>query len=183
MDIPEISHITAGLEDQLPPAALAIATRAVEQAYDQGRRDGVLTLMNVAEAAVALGVSEIRVRQLALADGTGLRSGGWLFPPELVESWRGQRVPARAKRYKTPAAWAASVDTAREEAIRDQAETQRTAKQSSADWSSADDQIIVDRINDPPRVVALDLGRTLYAVRARRDHLRKRGRIATDQSD
>ena len=56
-------------------------------------------------------------------------------------------------------------------------ETVASARSSGLRWTDADDLELIDRADEPAHVLAVDLGRTLFAVRSRRHVLRRRGRL------
>jgi hypothetical protein len=57
---------------------------------------------------------------------------------------------------------------------RDQPITQVGARRARERWTEEEDKVVLSRLHDPAREVALDLGRTLWAVRHRRSVLRRR---------
>ncbi|CAA9265689.1 MAG: hypothetical protein AVDCRST_MAG93-2398, partial [uncultured Chloroflexia bacterium] len=50
-----------------------------------------------------------------------------------------------------------------------------SAVQHTSRWSEDDDAVLIERTGEPVHRIAHDLGRTLWAVRARRWRLRQRG--------
>ena len=56
---------------------------------------------------------------------------------------------------------------------RDYARTRDAAEHRGEPWDADEDRSILDHLQTPAREVALELGRTLWAVRSRRMHLRR----------
>lgn len=54
-------------------------------------------------------------------------------------------------------------------------ETVERARSHGRRWTAADDRVLIERADEPAHVLAIDLGRTLFAVRSRRHILRERG--------
>lgn len=72
------------------PAALATAlAHAAMAGYQQGQHDALAEIATTAQAAIILGITERRVRQLADAGGIGWNIGrDWLFSPADIEAMR-----------------------------------------------------------------------------------------------
>lgn len=104
-----------------------------------------------------------------------------------VRAWS-ERHPdqevARREREKASrrARWPSLPDDVRSEHLaraheadaRDYPVTRARATRSGATWTAEEDDSILARLDEPAREVALDLGRTLWAVRGRRVLLRRR---------
>lgn len=58
-------------------------------------------------------------------------------------------------------------------------ETVTSARSHGRRWTDADDQALIERAGEPAHVLAVALGRTLFAVRTRRHLLRQRGTLTT----
>lgn len=56
-------------------------------------------------------------------------------------------------------------------------ETVSSARAHGRRWTAMDDQALIERADEPAHVLAVDLGRTLFAVRTRRHTLRQRGML------
>jgi hypothetical protein len=56
-----------------------------------------------------------------------------------------------------------------------QAETAKAATRHAARWTEYEDTVLIERNGEPLHVLAYDLGRTLWAVKDRRQSLRRRG--------
>lgn len=55
--------------------------------------------------------------------------------------------------------------------------TMATARSSGRRWTDVEDLELIERADESAHVLAVDLGRTLFAVRSRRHVLRQRGRL------
>lgn len=111
-----------------------------------------------------------------------------LIPPSTpyVAAWR-RRNPERAAELKRralarvnalwptlpPEARAASLAALHAADARDQPLTAERATATGTTWTEEEDRMVLARMDDPAREVALALGRTLYAVRHRRVTLRR----------
>ena len=95
-------------------------------------------------------------------------------PEKLVEHRRKGLDYARARfEALPPELKAASLAKAHEADRRDQPLTAELAEASGSPWTADEDQYVLDHLLEPARDVALALGRTLWAVRNRRAHLRR----------
>lgn len=56
-------------------------------------------------------------------------------------------------------------------------ETMATARSSGRRWTDSEDLELLERADEPAQVLAVDLGRTLFAVRSRPHVLRRRGQL------
>lgn len=80
----------------------------------------------------------------------------------------------RWKRLSTEAR-NAILDRAHEHEAEHQAASQKTAVQHMSRWTEEEEAVLIERGGEPLHSIARDLGRTLWAVRARRWKLRERG--------
>lgn len=104
-----------------------------------------------------------------------------------VRAWR-ERNPQRhaairdREKARLRAEWPDRPEPERDAALakvhaadqRDYPLTRDRADRAGAPWTADEDAQILDRLDDPARDVALDLGRSLWAVRTRRKLLRRR---------
>ena len=81
---------------------------------------------------------------------------------------------AEVRRTWTPEQWAPVLERAHTEDRHDQAVTAELASRSGDTWTRDDDQFVLDNLHLPARDVALELGRSLWAVRNRRVYLRRK---------
>lgn len=79
--------------------------------------------------------------------------------------WEGMSPEARNVR----------LDRAHEHEAEHQAVSQKTAVQHMSRWTAEEEAVLIERAGEPLHLLARDLGRTLWAARARRWKLRQRG--------
>jgi hypothetical protein len=121
------------------------------------------------------------------------RATSYVLSTPRVRAWR-QRSPARyaehlQRRYQRlrdrwpslPAEIrAASLEGLRERQRQDQALTWSRADRAGQRWGADEDEVVLDRNTEPARELALELGRTVYAIQHRRFLLRQRANSLTD---
>ncbi len=94
-------------------------------------------------------------------------------PAEAAQLGIRSRETEKAKRQEwSDCQWAPVLNRVHEADRRDQETTREEASSSDAVWTEAEDQYVIDHMGTPAREVALELGRTLWAVRTRRVYLR-----------
>jgi len=67
------------------------------------------------------------------------------------------------------------LDRAHEHDANHQEASRTAAVQHMARWTADEEAVLIKRMGEPVHLLARDLGRTLYAVRARLGKLRERG--------
>jgi DNA-binding CsgD family transcriptional regulator len=134
------------------------------------------------------------MRRQSEIDAAAPRKEGRMLSTPYVQEWRKKHPEAAAEhreRYKQKRReqWehlseeerAADLSEAHASDAINQPLTAASATSSGAAWTDADDQYVIDHIHNAAHAVALHLGRTLHAVRARRVILRERG-LLTERS-
>jgi hypothetical protein len=96
-------------------------------------------------------------------------------PDRARELYEQEKKRAAEKRHETWTAeqWAPVLERAHEADKRDQEITLELAENSGSAWTPDEDQYVWGHLTTPARDVALELGRTLWAVRGRRVWLRR----------
>lgn len=90
-----------------------------------------------------------------------------------------QRIDRQRWASMTEHEQAAMLQTLRNRDVTLHRETMATARSSGRRWTDVEDLELLERADEPAHVLAVDLGRTLSAVRSRRHVLRWRGRMGS----
>lgn len=86
-----------------------------------------------------------------------------------------KRLDRRRWERMPPEARNVILDRAHDDEAEHQAASQKTAVQHMSRWKEHEEAVLIDRAGEPLHLLARDLGRTLWAVRARVWKLRERG--------
>ena len=112
-DHPALTHpvltpvIAAGVSDLVDrprliseSVARTVLARVAWESYQRGRADAMRDLVTTRQVADALGLSPLRVRQLAASRGIGWQVDGtcWLFRVQDVEALRPRPGPGRPRK-------------------------------------------------------------------------------------
>jgi hypothetical protein len=124
----------------------------------------------------ARGARQKRERRAWLTGASLSGTEQWGPPEPTAAAARRARERAHALRYyhalpedRRAALAARWTETGR----RDYERTRRTARRHKDTWTEEDDRYVLDHLNTAARAVGLALGRTTWAVRRRRWHLRR----------